>query len=60
VWNYTTGEMIEPWKSGLKDAKPHPGVSYRYFKKAVQSFEDAEARHGCRTQTLDGQSYEFC
>merc|ERR1711924_307286 len=44
VWDWSTGETIEPWKSQLQDAKPYPGVSYRYFKKAVQSFTDAEAR----------------
>jgi len=60
VWNWTTGEIIEPWKSQMQDAKPYPGVCYRYFKKAVQGFDDAVARHPCNTMTLDGESFEFC
>lgn len=60
VWDWKTGETIEPWKSQLTDAKPYPGVSYRYFKKAVQSFADAEARHSCKNLLVDGTAYQFC
>ena len=60
VWNWTTGETLEPWKSQLKSAKPYPGVSYRYFKKAIQSFTDANRRNMCQNMTLDGRAYEFC
>jgi len=60
VWDFKTGDTIEPWKSQMQDAKPHPGVCFRYFKKAVQSFGDAEARNACQNQTLNGQTYTFC
>jgi len=60
VWDWKTGKTIEPWKSQLQNAKPHPGVCYRYFKKAVQSFADAEARHPCQGMLVDGQTYQFC
>jgi len=60
VWDWKTGETVEPWKSQLQNAKPYPGACYRYFKKAVQSFGDAEERHGCKNMTLEGQAYQFC
>jgi len=60
VWNWTTGEILEPWKSQLKDATPHPDVSYRYFKKATQSFGDALAKNPCGELKVDGQVYDFC
>jgi hypothetical protein len=60
VWDYETGQTLEPWRSQMQDAKPYPGVSYRYFKKAVQSFSDAEERNACRTLSVSGQSYQFC
>jgi len=60
VWDFKTGEIIEPWRSQMTDAKPYPGVSYRYFKKPVQSFADAEARNPCQNMTLEGQTFQFC
>jgi len=60
VWDWKTGETIEPWKSQLQNAKPHPGVSYRYFKKAVQSYADADSRNSCRNMTVENQTYKFC
>lgn len=60
VWNYTTGEILEPWKSQMKDAKPYPDVCYRYFKKATQSFQDALAKNNCTKLSVDGTAYEFC
>lgn len=60
VWNWTTGEVLEPWKSQLRDAKPHPNVCYRYFKKATQSFGDALAKNPCAKLDVDGRTYEFC
>ena len=60
VWNWTTGETLEPWKSQLKDAKPYPDVSYRYFEKATQSYGDATARNPCRQLLVDGENYDFC
>lgn len=60
VWDFLSGETLEPWRSQMQDVKPHPGVSYRYFKKSVQSFADAELRNPCRNLTVEGHTYEFC
>lgn len=42
IYDAVTNETIEPWKSQMKDAKPFPGYSYRYFRHTVQSFSDIE------------------
>jgi len=60
VWDWGSKETLEPWKSQMQQAKPYPGVSYRYFKKAVQSFGDAEARNPCQNMTVEGESFQFC
>jgi hypothetical protein len=46
------GELIEPWKS--------KGLSHRYFRKTVQSFEDAALRLPCAPTGLANESLEFC
>jgi hypothetical protein len=60
VWDWNSKKTIEPWLSQMEHARPYPGVSYRYFKKASQSFADAEARNACRHMTVGGEAYEFC
>jgi hypothetical protein len=47
VYDAKTGEKIEPWKSQMRDVKPFPGYSYRYFRRTVQSFDDVLKRLKC-------------
>lgn len=59
VYDAKTGETIEPWKSQMKNAKPFPGYSYRYFRRTVQSFEDIEKRLECAPTGVRPGTY-FC
>lgn len=43
-------EPIEPWKS--------QGYSYRWFRRAVQSFDDVPLRLPCQPSGIEG--YDFC
>lgn len=64
-----TGESIAPWTEpgyGLKPADAIPGhpkrLSYRYFRKTVQSLGDALERLPCKASGLaeDNGQHEFC
>jgi len=59
VYDAKTGETLEPWKSQMKDAKPFPGYSYRYFRRTVQSFDDVEKRLKCAPTGERSGTY-FC
>eukprot|EP00440_Ansanella_granifera_P017318 gb/GFBE01018809.1/.p1 GENE.gb/GFBE01018809.1/~~gb/GFBE01018809.1/.p1 ORF type:complete len:266 (+),score=64.65 gb/GFBE01018809.1/:1-798(+) len=54
-----TGEVIEPWATQMKDSKPFPNYSYRYFRKTVQSFVDAAKRLPCAPTGEQNGTY-FC
>lgn len=55
----TTGSIIEPWATEMKDAKPFPGYSYRYFRKTVQSFDDALKRLNATPTGLRQDTYFY-
>lgn len=62
-----TGKSIEPWSNpgyGQAPSTTIPGepkrLSYRYFRRTVQSFEDSAARHACRASGIAGDEHTFC
>jgi len=59
VYDNSTQQVIEPWKSQMGDVKPFPAFSYRYFRKTVQSFGDAAARLPCAPTGLRDGTF-FC
>lgn len=59
VTDAKTKEIIEPWASKMKDAKPFPDYSYRYFRKTVQSFQDTLKRLPCAATGERDGTY-FC
>lgn len=59
VFDNSTGQVIEPWATKMKDSKPFPNFSYRYFRKTVQSFGDAAQRLPCAPTGLRDGTY-FC
>lgn len=59
VIDNSTGQVIEPWATQMKDSKPFPDFSYRYFRKTVQSFDDAATRLPCAPTGKRAGTY-FC
>jgi len=59
VFDNSTGQVIEPWATQMKDSKPFPDFSYRYFRKTVQSFGDAAERLPCAPTGKRNGTY-FC
>jgi len=62
-----TGESIAPWNEtgySLKPVDKIPGqpkrLSYRYFRKTVQSLEDALQRLPCKQSGIQGDDHNFC
>lgn len=62
-----TGKTLSPWNEagyGPVPSSQIPGkpqrLSYRYFRKTVQSFEDVEKRLPCVKTGIPGDDHQFC